>query len=813
MTRVLSTTGLVIWALLGGIIGLSAQSAPEGSVRQVRLEGRQIQIWAPGAGDVEVNQLEKPPRLVVDVRDADHQLPRFLFPQIQQGPIRGLRTSPYRPTIVRLVFDLDHPLSFRWKRQGDTLQIELPNLAQPLAGWSSTAGKKASRPASTDTETRSLPGQQRWGQIRRIHQWVQSLSDSTPEPTSLFELSCRPHQPDRQRARALAREARQVRQGTGLELIGRFEYETEAGQFGEPRPNRQDEDLAGLSGTYAGLRWNLLSGGRADYENQGDLLETRARQARLNARIDTREQQNRCRARKVQERLNQILIELLEYKLELGESWIEATRRAYLSGQLELETLLQAQEEVQEARRRRATRKHNFRARGVEPVRHLPPLIELDFAALEKRIRQDTSLRQLEESGQQLARMREDAQLDTRLSLFGRYEFDQRRDNDSQQFVGEGLAVGVQFSQPLGGPDREAERERTALSEAEIALRRSEWMAGLATVQQRMNEDRGRAVRAHYRQLRWLERVRGRLAQRTVNPGEASLRKALQQTNQLLDATVERVRSLGEVYEEAGRAFEASRQAFDGSMLRVDTLPDSFGRARSGNRSLYVWSKGLQAYSADFLIELTRARRLHRLVVSASQQVPRARLETLLERAKAENVAVELMLSSNQWIYPDRHDQALQRIHNLVQRFQPAWIHLDLEPQALEVPEAREGELRTHYLNLVHKVYERLPDSTRLSASVPVWWPDRMYRDLDDWVSRIYLMAYQDRPVKQRAKRVGQLADLLTHSTPVVALPAQAFPTGWELERAAQIFRAVAGVDEIAVHDLSGWLQQLGDQP
>lgn len=673
-----------------------------------------------------------------------------------------------------------------------------------------------SRPAapSQATSHTSSPEQTLWKNLQSLHQWSQRLETQPPALDSLFQLDCSLQaQPEARRTKELRAQARGVDGATGLELRARFEYETEAGQFGDVEEANFDEIAGGLSGTYAGVRWNLLGGGLADYNREADLLELQADEQHVQAQITQQRRRNRCRARRVQEQVNGLLVQLLEKKIELGEQWTKTMRRAYLEGEVELEELLFAQQEIQTAKRQLQTRKQNFRARPVRQLTRLPPLVGLNFSKLEQQIQDDQRLTRLQELSRQVADQQDKTQLGTRLALFGRYEFDQRDRNGNQEFVGEGVAAGVQITQPLGGPDRHPRDQRKATRRAEIAHQQSEWQAGLATVQQRMMEDRTRATNAYYRSLRWQERLRASLAQHRLQEGE--LGEAVERASQLVDATIEYTRALGEVYEEVGRAFEASRQPLDLSLVRLDTLPSVQKRGRTGHRSLYIWSEGFKEHSNEFLLDLAQAQGLGTLVVSAGLYTPDKKLQKLLRQATQRNVQVEMMLATNQWIYPDYHDSALQRIHNLsLQGLQQAgWLHLDIEPHGLDDPQVSQAKLRAHYLDLVQKIRQRLPEDVQLSVSVPVWWEADMYRQLAPHIDRVYLMAYANQSIEEKAQKIAELKTLLGNTEIVVALEAQEFPNAWTLDRAIRTLQAVANVDHVALHHLQTWLPNLGGTP
>ena len=114
--------------------------------------------------------LENPARLVVDVQGVRHNLARFDFPELSEGPLTGVRTSQFRETTTRLVLDLSEPVAYRvrqlageirvaleWENGDDPTRSEpMPDLVTPapVAKESATDRRApADRRVPTDHET------------------------------------------------------------------------------------------------------------------------------------------------------------------------------------------------------------------------------------------------------------------------------------------------------------------------------------------------------------------------------------------------------------------------------------------------------------------------------------------------------------------------------------------------------------------------------------------------------------------------------------------------------------------------------------
>ncbi|MDH3423294.1 MAG: AMIN domain-containing protein, partial [Gemmatimonadota bacterium] len=93
-------------------------------------------------GDVEFRDftMEGPHRLVVDLMDSRHALPRAEFASVNRGGIRSVRSSQYSEGVVRVVFVLDQRLGYTVMPDERGLRIVLQNPTGDFQAWSSGSG-------------------------------------------------------------------------------------------------------------------------------------------------------------------------------------------------------------------------------------------------------------------------------------------------------------------------------------------------------------------------------------------------------------------------------------------------------------------------------------------------------------------------------------------------------------------------------------------------------------------------------------------------------------------------------------------------
>lgn len=90
-------------------------------------------------GDVDYREftMEGPHRLVIDLMDSEHALPREEFASVERGGIRAVSASQYSDDVVRVVFELDEKLGYSAVRTEGGVLITLDNAGESFEPWSS----------------------------------------------------------------------------------------------------------------------------------------------------------------------------------------------------------------------------------------------------------------------------------------------------------------------------------------------------------------------------------------------------------------------------------------------------------------------------------------------------------------------------------------------------------------------------------------------------------------------------------------------------------------------------------------------------
>ncbi|MEN8374665.1 MAG: secretin N-terminal domain-containing protein [Gemmatimonadota bacterium] len=111
-----------------------------------------VEIDVDGPADPADYLLHGPARLVVDVPGARHALPAYRFPGIDRGGVLGVRTSQFKPDVVRVVIELQAAVEYAVERREGLIRLSFANPGAEFDAWEvgavgePSAGERIGRP-------------------------------------------------------------------------------------------------------------------------------------------------------------------------------------------------------------------------------------------------------------------------------------------------------------------------------------------------------------------------------------------------------------------------------------------------------------------------------------------------------------------------------------------------------------------------------------------------------------------------------------------------------------------------------------------
>jgi type IV pilus assembly protein PilQ len=143
---------MIVKAILAAALFAGSSGGP-GTVREVRIvpAGAETEIVVVTSGAIEVRDfaLAEPPRLILDLSGAEAALPRESYDAIARGGVMRLRSSWFRPGVLRLVFDLAEVPDYETSIDGGEIRVRFANPGGAFDSWSTTAERSTPHSVAT----------------------------------------------------------------------------------------------------------------------------------------------------------------------------------------------------------------------------------------------------------------------------------------------------------------------------------------------------------------------------------------------------------------------------------------------------------------------------------------------------------------------------------------------------------------------------------------------------------------------------------------------------------------------------------------
>lgn len=634
----------------------------------------------------------------------------------------------------------------------------------------------------------AAPGEreQLWTLLQNLDQDLSAVLEQPRRPALLTPLeSCAEDSPRQHLAAALEREAQARDSDQGLRLNGFYTSED---------MRREDGD----SGRgFVELSWDLLDGGVIGNNREAALLRSRAELESLLAADESAAQRLRCQRDRVHELFAPLRLDVQSLSLRLLEPVYDYERDAYLRGWSHLDEFLVSERDLLLARR--DVSYLSGIARRV--TAGLPPVIDIDMAALMAAIASDDREQRLRELGDEVDRARYEAAQRQRLRVFLRQEIDGSGDPDD-------VVAGLRFSVPLGAPRSVALEERRRYNDASAALAGARRSAIVRSAYLEVREQLERVIDAHYALQRSRERARRSLAGYRLN-GRGDLPVAITRLKAMLEGAHTVAAAQEVLYRKILETLTHARVPYEARFLTPVPLEPAL-RGRGGHRALYLWSAAFNDTPNPRLRDIAAARRIDRLSVSAGDATDADKLRALL--AMPRRPQVELLLGDVGWLREDRAEAARQRILHRIDSLaggRDIAVHLDIEPQQHPDYSRQRGALLASYLGFMRQLRRELPLGVALHLSVPAHWDDEVYRALNELADELYVMAY-GMSAQRSLDRALVLQDSVAPHKLRWTLRAADFSSGFALESRLQDLQRRVGLTRFAIHDYRDWLALQG---
>lgn len=589
--------------------------------------------------------------------------------------------------------------------------------------------------------------------------------------------------------------SRQTDRETGLELRGGY-------RTGDISDSMEDEDGLEEGTASLELSWELLKHGLLHNSRKAEALEAKAQWADLENDLKNLTRSYKCRRYHIKQEFSEMLIQLLKLKLDLIQPVYDIERRAYFKHWSFLDDYFVSEEDFLLTRHTLDALLSDPYYDGNQTSYSLPPIIDIDLAGLLKAIREDDSYSALYDIEKQWLKRQQNAEIYDSLRLYLRQDYDIHGDSRDER----DLIAGLRFRVPLHSRKSEVldlqlrriDRKKNVLLHDRLNQTRIRY----AELQEQLR----RTVRQHYRYERAKERVKRTFTM--VRKGkEHLLTAAITRMRTSIEAQIELVRAMEELYRRVNEMFLASRIPFQLNLLqRVDLQPE-MNRARYGNRSLYVWSQDFNDIDNGDLRAFMEAKSISKLLLSDGKKMDREKQRRFLKTLEESGLRVELITGDNSWIFERNHEMAVQRSLQTAEK--TGALHLDIEPQAMEEYQANRLEYIDLYVELIGKIKGSLLDH-KLSLAVPFHWPRETYKELGKLADSLHIMAYGTTEPEVLLRRIRPILETVPHDKLTVVLRIDDFTDEWAIEKMIDNLAKKTALTNFGIHDLGRFVRMAG---
>jgi hypothetical protein len=278
---------------------------------------------------------------------------------------------------------------------------------------------------------------------------------------------------------------------------------------------------------------------------------------------------------------------------------------------------------------------------------------------------------------------------------------------------------------------------------------------------------------------------------------------------ELIDVRYEYLAIQESLYRRLLNLFTVAKTGFRQEFTRQATLATLATRGRTGSRSLYIWSESFAHYENSFLLRAFQAKGISRAIISVPQNLDHRKLAEFIALARLENLEVELMLSENGWVWPEKWPKALERIQAVLALGQP--LHLDIEPHVLPGYKADPDGFRALFLEFLKNIRAIHNGATKIAVSLPVHHDQAFIEAVGRLTDKIYIMAYEITDLDRLGAALKPFASLPKEKA-VIACRPRDFGAEPALERFLDQIAARYGFSSFAFHDLRQYFEVIGQE-
>ena len=227
---------------------------------------------------------------------------------------------------------------------------------------------------------------------------------------------------------------------------------------------------------------------------------------------------------------------------------------------------------------------------------------------------------------------------------------------------------------------------------------------------------------------------------------------------------------------------------------------DGFFNKVQGDRSLFVWSKGFDQLSPQFLSNYIANNQFSKIYLSPGDVGESKTLE-FLELERLRNIKMYRLIGENSYVIDGDFTGMLDIIEQ-VNGSSYQGIQLDVEPHTFDDWEVNRSLYLNRLVDLTKEARGALDDDKSVSLAIPNHYPESIIEDLAEWVDEIVVMSYESTDLEFVITKLEEERRVIEDQL-IVAFRAKDFSNRVAMEEFILDFIKKTGIVQIAIHDLS----------
>lgn len=612
-----------------------------------------------------------------------------------------------------------------------------------------------------------------------------AINNEKPTYNQILATGCQIKHPAKQLARALKMEAQQYQSNYGLSFRGGYTSDSLNDNTGDPN-------------AYLELSWDIWRQGYAENKRRAASLSQQADVSQLRAELAQQKLDGQCRRYQVSQTFSGLLTHLLSLKLELMEPVYHIEKRAYFKNWSYLDDLLVSDQDLKLLKEELAFLNNSpYMDAALNQLQNLP-VIDLDLQTLVNHIRSDDRFTKLQQLEKQALSNKIKVTDDDRLRLFVRKQFDVGNTNE------QAVVAGLRFSIPLEKRTQVAEQYRLAHIDSNAKLQAWQRISRTRAAYQSVREQLQRTTKQQYRVLRANERLRRTLIQKRLDD-EVQLASAVSRLRSSLDASIELVRAKEELYRRVNQVFTVASIKFAPTFIKASSINENSYRARTGERSIYIWSKGFNRFNNDDIFSFLKAKSIKRVLLTAGRKINHKRMLSFIQAARQQQIKIESIIGKNNAFFRKNHSTVAIKVEAAASLSDA--IHLDIEPHTFAGYKKNKSSYLKQYIEMLVAIRKQSPD-IQLTIAVPFHWPDATYAALGALVDRVYIMNYGSTKTATFIRRLQPALRNIPHEKIIPVLRISDFENEWQIEKMINALQKRTGIQHYSLHAFRHFVQK-----